>query len=1300
MADLDLPSLPPAARVAHLFPALKGQSLLSVGQLCDAGCNAHFTATAVTIDHQGTTVLTGQRDPTSRLWVVTTTDDTAPNHALLVNQTTKPAELVAFAHAALFSPALSTLQTALDKNYLTNFPGLTSNTLRRHPPQSSAMIKGHLDQKRKNQRPTPKPTVDLPLLPIDDDNDDEADDPFPASESPSEVTHFCYAACVPAEPRGQVFTDQTGRFLLPASTGNTQLFVLYDYDSNSIHVEPMPSKSGAAILKAYKTVHNRLVHAGLRPQLQRLDNECSAALKEFLRNENVEFQLVPPGVHRANAAERAIRTFKNHFIAGLCSTDPDFPIHLWDRLLDQAVLTLNLLRGSRINPKLSAWAQVYGQYDFNRTPIAPPGTRVLVHVKPDQRATWSPHADDGWYIGPAWDHYRCYRVYMKDTARERTPDTVTWFPQHVKMPVASSAELIVAAAHDILHALQHPSPGSALAPLTDSERGALTSITAILLNRDPDAPASPPPATATAPVLRVATSPKPPHKGRFTDPIVAAVCPPPLPTPAPTAPPSTVHATTASPTTEIAPSPWEPTPTTLSTSTGHAPPSSTPAAEPTPTDPAQQPATWTTVTRKSNRGSNAKQTTMALAPALPPAPPAPATVLRVPSPPPTVTPAAPPTADTVLRVPPRAPNPQPATETPQKSRRSNRRRSPPRRTNHHRQPIRRGNRNRRPSRKQREAFETALAAMACPDCCPDPDTTLRDDITHAAHAAVNVDTGELAEYQTLLKSSDGPLWERSCTEEIARLAQGFPPGGIPATEGTDTIRFIKVGDIPEGRKATYLRICLTDRPQKEQTRRLRFTVGGDRVDYPGEVSTKTASLATAKMLFNSVVSTPGAKFMTMDIKDFYLCTPMDRYEYMRIRVDDIPKDIFEFYNLQDLVHNGYVYCEIRRGMYGLPQAGRIANDELVPHLAAHGYIQAEHTPGLFTHESRPISFTLVVDDFGVKYVGKEHAEHLRDVIASKYKMTTDWSGELYLGIQLKWDYDKRTVDLSMPTYISKCLQRFDHPTPKSPQHSPHAWTKPQYGAVTQLTAPFDDSPPLTKEGTNRIQQIVGVLLYYARAIDSSMLPALGTIAATQSNATEKTERATRQLLDYAATHPDATIRFCASDMVLHIHSDASYLSEPKARSRAGGLFFLSNRTGKPTPTSTPPPTNGAVHVNSNIMRVVTSSAAEAEIGALFFNGQDGCMIRTTLTELGHPQPVTTIQTDNECANGIANDTVKQKRSKAIDMRFYWIRDRVRQGQFNVHWRKGTDNLADYFTKHHPPATHLSLRPTYLLPSTS
>jgi hypothetical protein len=159
-----------------------------------------------------------------------------------------------------------------------------------------------------------------------------------------------------------------------------------------------------------------------------------------MKQQNVDFQLVPAGQHRHNAAERAIRTFKNHFVAGLCSTDNNFPLHLWDRLLEQAVLTLNLLRGSRINPNLSAWEQVYGAFDFNRTPIAPPGIHVLVHEKPDARKSWSPHATDGWYVGPALTSYRCYHVWIWETRCECIADTLTWFPKHVPLPLSLHAE--------------------------------------------------------------------------------------------------------------------------------------------------------------------------------------------------------------------------------------------------------------------------------------------------------------------------------------------------------------------------------------------------------------------------------------------------------------------------------------------------------------------------------------------------------------------------------------------------------------------------------------------------------------------------------------------------------------------------------------------------------------------------------------------------------------------------------------------------------------------------------------------
>jgi hypothetical protein len=134
-----------------------------------------------------------------------------------------------------------------------------------------------------------------------------------------------------------------------------------------------------------------------------------------------------------------------------------------------------------------------------------------------------------------------------------------------------------------------------------------------------------------------------------------------------------------------------------------------------------------------------------------------------------------------------------------------------------------------------------------------------------------------------------------------------------------------------------------------------------------------------------------------------------------------------------------------------------------------------------------------------------------------------------------------------------------------------------------------------------------------------MLVALNTLASAQTKGTEATARAAAQLLDYAgATHPDTILQYTASDMILHVHSDASYLSEPNARSRAGGLFFLSTIPSDDVAAASPP-LNGAIHITSSIMRNVLASATEAEVGALFYNCQEGCMLRTTLDEMGHPK---------------------------------------------------------------------------------
>jgi hypothetical protein len=179
---------------------------------------------------------------------------------------------------------------------------------------------------------------------------------------------------------------------------------------------------------------------------------------------------------------------------------------------------------------------------------------------------------------------------------------------------------------------------------------------------------------------------------------------------------------------------------------------------------------------------------------------------------------------------------------------------------------------------------------------------------------------------------------------------------------------------------------------------------------------------------------------------------------------------------------------------------------------------------------------------------------------------------------------------------------------------------------------------------------------------------LNDVSTEQTKVTEKTQAATNQMLYYLATHPDATIRYHASDMVLHIHSDASYLSVSNARSRLGGLFFLGN---KPPEQET---LNGSILNVADVIKNVVASAAESEVGACFHNTQSGAPLRVTLTELGHTQPPTPLRTDNSTAYGIVNETIKQKRSKAMDMRYHWLTYRVRQKQFDVYWRPGRENL--------------------------
>jgi hypothetical protein len=161
------------------------------------------------------------------------------------------------------------------------------------------------------------------------------------------------------------------------------------------------------------------------------------------------------------------------------------------------------------------------------------------------------------------------------------------------------------------------------------------------------------------------------------------------------------------------------------------------------------------------------------------------------------------------------------------------------------------------------------------------------------------------------------------------------------------------------------------KPNKEEKYHTQLTTGGDRINYPDNVGIPTADMTLFKCLMNSIISTPGARCIMVDIKDFYLCTHMKCPEYMRLKVTDIPEEIMREYKLQELVaQDGYVYCKITKGMYSLPQAGIIAQELLEERLAKYGYHQSKIVPGLWMHETRPTTFTLMVDNFAIKIMSK------------------------------------------------------------------------------------------------------------------------------------------------------------------------------------------------------------------------------------------------------------------------------------------------------------------------------------------
>ena len=405
-----------AARQAHVLPSLAQNSLISVPKLADARYTTifHPKSQGVTVHRSDTISISQKRKPVLQgcrdidgLWRLSCSKKPDP-----VSQQTESASnvyslpmigaVIRYLHAAAGFPVKDTWIQAIKNGHYISWPGVTVEAVNKHFPKSIETQKGHLKKQRQNVRSTKQQCSS------------EADALEKALAAQKYMVKVINADRT-------VYTDQTGRFPIQSSRGNKLLMIMFDVDANYIDAEPLPDSTETSLIKAYRSLWTRVTKGReSKPHMHILDNEASAAFKEEIRK-NCTLQLVPPDTHRANLAERAIQTFKAHYIAILSGVDKTFPMELWDRLIPQTVLTLNLLRQSSTTPTTSAYQHVHGVFDYNKMPLAPLGSAVQMHENKSIRRSWDVRALNGWYLGTSPEHYRCHIIFVKKQGPNGSP---------------------------------------------------------------------------------------------------------------------------------------------------------------------------------------------------------------------------------------------------------------------------------------------------------------------------------------------------------------------------------------------------------------------------------------------------------------------------------------------------------------------------------------------------------------------------------------------------------------------------------------------------------------------------------------------------------------------------------------------------------------------------------------------------------------------------------------------------------------------------------------------------------------
>ena len=1346
------------------------ERLLNPGELLDAGKRQGLHLEVVLDESKievrsketGDILLAGPRDPFSKLWTLSTIDistlkrseeDAKRVAALLSEESThltlpldeevdeqrvcifnlvrthelNIAEKATFL-SYCFPSSVATLSDAMNRNYFT-LPWLSAKQFDANLPQTGeAIAKGHLTANRSGSQST---KIDGPIIDkgmeeigawfkgkqsLSASNQASSSSPPASSEKTAfekrtrnATKHFR----IKVEKHNTLsFADQTGKFPVESEWGETHIMLIV---SNSGFVKSIALKGskGAALAEGWKEAYETLRNTRNQISFGILDNECSKELRDAFEEADVYYQLVAPGDHSANLAERYIRTYKEFFLSVLFNASKDFPLKYWSLLLPGIDMYLNVLTPCRHNPNISCATDHYGVLDWSRYIIAPLACKVEVKEK---NLSWSYRSRSGFNLGFSIQHCRTMRVYIPSMNSIRLSNAVEFIPEQWKAPgvdrVEQMTDAITQLTTTILAAARHAHN------ISDESRAKLETLVPVvndvfsqvrhaISNRAEEqeksiaigrklaqekAYESVRAESTKENATSISAAPREQQHAADVERV-------PLPEESSKAKPKQI--TVSASVERVTPNQGSANHETTIGNEAYSSESSNgwrdskdvwfhdPPSAPSDSDDEAEEEEALKVLVRPRRGkeinyknlvhakssvSNIIESRISLEDFLASEPGMllalnnlTGRVLDF-------------RGSTVMKFHYQSDDDswhitefqgvQLAEQTV---------------IAEHYEPLSENNKIEDvwARHQQSQMFTSApfqISSVQIDDVSPERKLQLEEavrsslaEISNIAQSTaidLNLDpiTGKKINWTDIRNGPRAVQGNAALMAEIVRLV-----------EQRRTMRFIPYHDKPpNSEKATYATFVVKIKlVEGIETLRVRCVIGGNLLNPEGERAAPTASLESVKIILNATISEHllnGAEICSVDLGDFYLMSDLPVPSYISFSLSQFTPEIIERYNLMALERNGKVLAQVTGGMYGHPLAGIGAYKQLDAWLKVNNFVNTVEMPCVYKHETRKgLAFVLIVDDFLIKFHSQDDRDWLITTLEQKYGVKTNFSRKInFDGLDFELDYEGGKIKVSMNGEVASMLKRFNLQDIKGAQ-TPAIAESISYGAQSQLAKDdITDTYVPTAAEVKLLQQMVGSALWFSKNCDYSALFAV-TAAASTPSFTLKRERLLR-IFAYWKQFPEPFVTYVASDMVLRGVCDASYASEPGAKSRIGAGFWLGSKDDAYVVN------NGLIEAASWKVDIVCGSVMEAEYIALYMLAQRAIFLKHICVALGYEQKSIDLYTDNACAKGIAEQSITMKRSRTVDIKYHWVRQRVQMGEFRIIWVPGQFNLADALTK--------------------